>query len=189
MYKSKALQRESENGMFQKFYPDNTAASAYEIPYEKLYESGIRGLLYDIDNTLVEHDADATKQAAQLMERLKKIGFSVMLLSNNDEERVARFNREIQVGYIYKAGKPSPKSYIRAMEQMKTNPGNTIFIGDQLFTDIWGAKRAGIRTYLVKPIAKHEEIQIVLKRKLERIVLFFYRRSLKKRRKGQEEKD
>lgn len=172
--------------MFQKFYPDYAVESAYEIPYEKLYESGIRGLLFDIDNTLVEHDADATEQAVELMERLKKIGFSVMILSNNDEERVARFNREIQVGYIYKAGKPSPRSYIRAMEQMKTDRTNTVFIGDQLFTDIWGAKQAGICAYLVKPIAKHEEIQIVLKRKLERIVLFFYRRSCRKQQKGQE---
>lgn len=174
--------------MFQKFYPDYAVESAYGIPYEKLYESGIRGLLYDIDNTLVEHDADATEQAVKLMERLKKIGFSVMLLSNNDEERVARFNREIQVGYIYKAGKPSPRNYIRAMERMKTDCTNTVFIGDQLFTDIWGAKRAGICTYLVKPIAKHEEIQIVLKRRLERIVLFFYRRSCRREQKGQGKK-
>lgn len=58
---------------------------------------------------------------------------------------------------------------------------NTLFIGDQLFTDVWGAKRAGIRNILVSPINPREEIQIVLKRYLERIVLYFYRRDLKKR--------
>lgn len=57
-------------------------------------------------------------------------------------------------------------------------------MGDQLFTDVWGAKRAGILTYLVKPIHPKEEIQIVLKRRLEWIVLFFYRRSLKKQNKS-----
>lgn len=162
--------------MFQKFYPDFYVESAYVIPYEELYAKGVRGLLYDIDNTLVEHDEDATDRAVELLERLKRMGFSITLLSNNKEERVARFNSRVNVSYIYKAGKPSPKSYLRAMEQMHTDAATTIFVGDQLFTDIWGAKKAGIPAWLVKPIAKHEEIQIVLKRKLEKIVLFFYRR-------------
>ena len=63
------------------------------------------------------------------------------------------------------------------METMGTDRTNTIFVGDQLFTDVWGAKRAGIRNILVKPIYPKEEIQIVLKRYLERIVLYFYKRS------------
>ena len=92
--------------------------------------------------------------------------------------------KEIGAGYICKAKKPSPKNYIRAMERMGTEPLTTVFVGDQLFTDIWGAKRAGIYAYLVKPLAKREEIQIVLKRKLERIVLFFYRRACRKAGKG-----
>ncbi|MDE7299238.1 MAG: HAD hydrolase-like protein, partial [Lachnospiraceae bacterium] len=69
---------------------------------------------------------------------------------------------------------------LAAMERMHTERNSTVFVGDQLFTDIWGAKRAGIRAYLVKPIAKHEEVQIVLKRKLERIVLHFYFRKRKR---------
>lgn len=166
--------------MFQRFYPDEAVESAYGIPYEKLYQDGIRGILYDIDNTLVEHNADATPQALDLIRHLRQIGFSVMFLSNNDSKRVQRFNREIGAPYICKAGKPSPKSYRRAMEEMGTDAATTVFIGDQLFTDIWGAKRAGIRTYLVRPLAKHEEIQIVIKRRLEAIVLYFYRRSHKR---------
>ena len=173
--------------MFQIFYPDRAVSSAYKIPYEKLYQRGVRGLLYDIDNTLTEHGADATNETLALMNRLKKIGFRIMFLSNNDEERVVRFNQKIGAGYICKAGKPSKKSYLRAMQRMGTTKENTVFIGDQLFTDIWGAKRAGIYTYLVRPIAAHEEIQIVLKRKLERIVLFFYWR--KKRREKREVND
>ena len=76
--------------------------------------------------------------------------------------------------YIELAAKPSRRGYERAMERLGTNPGNTVFIGDQLFTDIWGAKNAGLRNILVKPIHPKEEIQIVLKRYLERIVLHFY---------------
>ena len=67
---------------------------------------------------------------------------------------------------------------------MQTEPATTLFVGDQLFTDVWGAKRAGILTYLVKPICPKEEIQIVLKRRLEWIVLFFYRRSLSRQKRG-----
>ena len=70
-------------------------------------------------------------------------------------------------------------NYKKAMEKMGTDRGNTLFVGDQLFTDIWGAKKAGIRTFLVKPIHPKEEIQIVLKRYLEKIVLYFYCRSRK----------
>ena len=78
--------------------------------------------------------------------------------------------------FIENAHKPSVKNYVRAMELLGTDKSNTIFIGDQLFTDIYGAKRAGIRNILVKPIDSKEEIQIVLKRYLEKIVLYFYRK-------------
>lgn len=90
------------------------------------------------------------------------------------------FNDAVHVEYIFKAGKPSVKNYVRAMEMMGTDRSSTLFVGDQIFTDVYGANRAGIRTILVKPIHPKEEIQIVLKRYLEKIVLFFYRRSLKK---------
>ena len=86
------------------------------------------------------------------------------------------FNDEVQVQYIFKAGKPKLSGYERAMELMGTKRENTIFVGDQIFTDVYGANRAGIRTFLTKPIHPKEEIQIVLKRYLEKIVLFFYHR-------------
>ncbi len=84
------------------------------------------------------------------------------------------FNCPIKQKFIENAHKPSVKNYNRAMKLMGTDRTNTVFIGDQLFTDIWGAKRAGIRNILVKPIHPKEEIQIVLKRYLEKIVLHFY---------------
>lgn len=162
--------------MFETFFPDDFVASTYVIPFEKLYEEGYRGLIFDIDNTLVPHGAPADERAKKLFTRLKEIGFDCCLLSNNQESRVQMFNEEIQVHYIYDAHKPSVKNYQKAMELMETDLHSTIFIGDQLFTDVWGAKRAGIRTILVKPIHPKEEIQIVLKRQLEKIVLYFYMR-------------
>ncbi|BBF41898.1 hydrolase, HAD subfamily IIIA [Lachnospiraceae bacterium KM106-2] len=163
--------------MFQRFYPDEIKKSAYEIDYERLYQEGYRGLLFDIDNTLVEHGKDATEESIELFKRLKKIGFEVCLISNNKVERVERFNKQIQVKYIFDAHKPRRKNYLKAVELMGTNLKNTIFVGDQLFTDVYGAKRTGLRNILVEPIDPKEEIQIVLKRYLEKIVLHFYRKS------------
>ena len=87
---------------------------------------------------------------------------------------------ELSLHYIYDAHKPSVKNYQKAMEIMGTDLQNTIFVGDQLFTDVWGAKRTGIRNILVKPIHPKEEIQIVFKRKLEKIVLYFYKKQKRK---------
>lgn len=164
--------------MLDRFFPDRYVASTYVIDFEKLYEEGVRGLIFDIDNTLVPHGAPADERAVRLFQRLKDIGFGCCLISNNQEKRVKMFNEPIQVDYVYNAHKPSVKNYIRAMEIMGTDRENTVFIGDQLFTDVWGAKRAGIPNILVKPIHPREEIQIVLKRYLEKIVLYFYRKSL-----------
>ncbi len=162
--------------MLEQFYPDECVDSTYQIDFEQLYREGYRGLIFDIDNTLVPHGAPADDRAVALFGRLKKLGFSSCLLSNNQRERVDSFNREIGVFYIEDAHKPSRKNYQKAMHLMGTDTHNTLFIGDQLFTDVYGAKRTGIRNILVKPIHPKEEIQIVLKRYLERIVLFFYRR-------------
>lgn len=166
--------------MFNKFFPDEYMASTYVISFEKLFEEGYRGVIFDIDNTLVPHGEPADERAKKLFARLEKIGFQSCLLSNNQEPRVKMFNQDIQTNYIYNAHKPSTKNYVKAMEKMGTNKENTLFVGDQLFTDVWGAKRAGIRNILVKPIYPKEEIQIVLKRYLERIVLFFYKKEQKK---------
>lgn len=164
--------------MFEKFFPDRYVASTYVIDFEKLHADGIRGLIFDIDNTLVPHGAPADKRAIELFQRLKSIGFKCCLISNNQEPRVKMFNEQIQVDYIYNAHKPSTKNYLKAMDIMGTDTGSTTFIGDQLFTDVWGAKRSGIPNILVKPIHPKEEIQIVLKRKLEKIVLYYYKKSL-----------
>lgn len=166
--------------MFERFFPDEYVASTYIIPFEKLYEEGYRGLVFDIDNTLVPHGAPADGRARKLFERLREIGFSTCLISNNQEPRVKPFAEEVKSAYVYNARKPSRKNYVKAMQIMGTGLQNTIFIGDQLFTDVYGAKRTGIRNILVKPIHPKEEIQIVFKRYLERIVLHFYKKKCKK---------
>ncbi|MCI9003792.1 MAG: YqeG family HAD IIIA-type phosphatase [Lachnospiraceae bacterium] len=162
--------------MLQRFYPDEYMDSAYQIEFARLYQEGYRGVIFDIDNTLVPHGAPADEQAKALFGQLKELGYQCCLLSNNKEPRVKMFNDEVQVQYIFKAGKPKVSGYERAMELMGTDKGNTLFVGDQIFTDVYGAKRAGLRTILTRPIHPKEEIQIVLKRYLEKVVLFFYSR-------------
>ena len=145
--------------MFDKFFPDKYVVSTYVIDFEELYKKGYRGLIFDIDNTLVPHGAPADERAKKLFAKLKSLGFHCCLISNNQEPRVKMFNQDIQVDYVYNAHKPSTKNYKKAMEMMGTNQKNTLFIGDQLFTDVWGAKRTGIANILVKPIHPKEEIQ------------------------------
>lgn len=157
--------------------------SAYGIDFKRLYKEGYRGIIFDIDNTLVPHGAPADARAKRLFAELKELGFSCCLLSNNKEPRVKMFNDEVKVQYIFKAGKPKSTGYEKAMEVMGTNRENTLFVGDQIFTDIYGANRTGIRTIMVKYIHPKEEIQIVLKRHLEKVVLFFYKRYLRKEQK------
>ena len=167
--------------MLKCFYPDEWMDSTYDIDFEKLYQDGYRGIIFDIDNTLVPHGAPADERAVSMFARLKDLGFSCCLLSNNQIERVSSFNARVNVLFIENAHKPSVKNYQKAMEMMHTDRSNTIFVGDQLFTDVYGAKRAGIRSILVNPIHPKEEIQIVFKRYLEKIVLYFYKRQGGKR--------
>ena len=172
--------------MLETFYPDRYEKDAYGIPYKRLYEKGYRGVIFDVDNTLVPHGAPADGKAKALFEELRAIGFETCILSNNKEPRVSPFANEVKSPYLFKANKPSKKGYEKAMERMGTSRETTVFVGDQLFTDVLGARRTGIFSILVKPINPKEEIQIVLKRRLEAVVLWFYRRERKKQ-KGQAE--
>lgn len=166
--------------MFKRFYPKEYMDSTYSIDFEKYYAMGYRGIIFDIDNTLVPHGAPADLRSKEFFKHLREMGFDYLMLSNNKEPRVKMFCDEVNGKYIYKADKPSRKGYQNAMRQMNTDVSNTLFVGDQLFTDVWGANRTGIYSILVKPINPKEEIQIVLKRRLEWIVLRAYKRYLLK---------
>lgn len=167
-------------GFLSSFYPDEWHDSAYGLPYEKWYSEGYRGLIFDIDNTLVPHGAPADERAVELFRRLHRTGFSTCLISNNQLPRVKPFADAVESWFVEDAHKPSVRNYFKACQRMGLTKDRVLFVGDQLFTDVWGARRAGIRSILVKPIHPKEEIQIVLKRQLERIVLFFYKRNQKR---------
>lgn len=167
--------------MLERFYPNLYIDSTYNIDFNDFYNKGYRAVIFDIDNTLVEHGAPADERAVKFFEYLSTLGYKYMMISNNKEPRVKMFCDAVNAPYIYKAGKPKPDNYIAAMEKLGTDTTNTLFVGDQVFTDVWGAKKAGIYSILVKPIHPKEEIQIVLKRYLEKIVLNSYKKHMQKK--------
>ena len=113
---------------FEIFYPDEIRDSTYVIPFEEWKDKGYQGIIFDIDNTLVPHGANADERSILLFKQLKTMGFKTVLLSNNKEARVKRFNEKISSDYIYKAGKPGLKNYYKAMELMGTKTENTLFV-------------------------------------------------------------
>ena len=162
--------------MLEMFYPRRYEVSTYVIPFDYYHAQGMQGVIFDIDNTLVPHDAPADEQAVELFERLRAMGMKTCLLSNNKEPRVKPFADFVGSCYIHKAGKPGVKGYEKAMELMGTDREHTLFVGDQLFSDVYGANRAGLYSILVRPMNPREEIQIVMKRYLEKPVLYFYKK-------------
>lgn len=165
--------------MFNKLYPGEYLKSIDDIDFEKYYKQGIRGIISDIDNTLVPHGFPADEHIIKAFEKIHKMGISTCLISNNKEDRVKPFAKAVKSEYIFDAHKPSTKNYIKAMEIMNTTKETTLFLGDQIFTDIWGANRAGIKSIMLEKINPKEEIQIVLKRIPEKFILWSYKRKNK----------
>lgn len=161
--------------MFKCFYPGVRYDSVYAIDFNKYHELGYRGILFDIDNTLVMHDAPANDKAIQLFSELREIGFVTCLISNNDTPRTVPFAEAVGADYVCNAGKPKASGYEEAMRKLGLSKNETIMVGDQLFTDIRGANNAGIYPILTEKIARDPHFHIRLKRAGEAIVLFFYR--------------
>lgn len=161
--------------MFRIFYPDAYASDVFSIDYQKLYEKGFRALLFDIDNTLVPHNKAITPDIEGLFERLAAIGFKTVLVSDNSSSRVEEFAKSIACPFIHEAGKPNVSAYTRALELIDASPNEAVFIGDQMFIDIYGANKAGIKNIMVHYIVVNEKERIGIRRHIENFILFFYR--------------
>lgn len=163
--------------MYERFFPSAFYNSIFDVEYDKLLEEGYKGLMYDIDNTLVPFDVEhPTEEIIELFERLKKDGFKLCLVSNNSKARVTRFNERLKVFAVSKALKPLRRSLLKAMNYMGTNANNSVFIGDQMFTDVWGGNRVGVKTILVKPIAVKEQFITKIKRSTEKQIFDLYQK-------------
>ena len=157
--------------MFKKLLPDIIIKDIYEINPAFLDKHSIKLLLLDIDNTLVPHGKQSTPEVVQWISGLKKKGYQVCLISNNNKERVDLFNNEINIPSFHTSRKPLRNVYKKVMKEFKVDIENIAAVGDQLLSDIWGANRSGILTILVSPINADEPLQIRLKRILEKFIL------------------
>ena len=164
-------------------YPTRMLHRITDITPEFLSSLGITALLLDVDNTLSEHDSQSPYPGSlEWVSSMRKNGIQMIILSNNTRERVEPFAAQYGLPFLTYAMKPLPVGYLRAVHQLGVSHRNCAAVGDQIFTDIFGANRAGIPTIMVKYIYWKEEIQIFFKRRLETIVLLCYRRYRKKHR-------
>jgi HAD superfamily phosphatase (TIGR01668 family) len=142
------------------------------ISLDELAAAGIRGLIVDLDNTLVGFRAEtlAEPDAAWIARALAR-GFRIVLVSNNFNARVTRIGTALGVPTVPNALKPLPRGFLRALALLGTERSATIVIGDQLFTDVLGAKLCGLRAILTHPIDTHDFAGTRVLRMLERLVL------------------
>lgn len=156
-------------------YPKDYVASAYEIDFEQLYEKGYKAVLFDVDNTLVAYDVmDAPDELVMFIRGLQSIGFRVGLVSNNTSNRVASLNQKLHLEIMPNAMKPFTFRLKRILKELGAKPEHSIFVGDQLFTDVWVGNSLGLHSILVKPIQKKEQLVTRIKRGLEGFVLKGY---------------
>lgn len=165
--------------MFKFLYPDMFVNSIYDINAEQLKKKGIKALLFDIDNTLVPmYQKDADEKVVQYIKTIQEKNFKVGIVSNAAQKRVDRFNKDINIHTVYRAGKPGIKAMVQAGRHLGYEPEEVALIGDQIFTDIAGGNKAGMTTILVKPIHKSESPHIRLKRVLEWFILQSYKKKM-----------
>ena len=110
-----------------------------------------------------------------LFKTVHELGLKTLLLTNNSEERVRRFTKNIDTLYLCDANKPEPEGFLKAVEMMEIQKEETVYIGDQIFIDIYGANKCGIANILVHYVTAEEEKKIGIRRNLEKIILKLYR--------------
>lgn len=159
---------------FFNLFPGDYVEDVFSVDYDRLMQSGVKALIFDIDNTLVPHGTDTTPQIDEFFRTLHAKGLKTLLLSNNSDERIRTFNRNIQTLYISNADKPNPKNFLKALELLDTKAHETVVIGDTIFTDIVGANRAGIPSVLVKYHGYYKKEKKGIRRRIESVILVLY---------------
>lgn len=158
------------------FHPTKILQSIYDIDFKQLKQNGIKGLILDIDNTLVAHGIEeANDKVISWIQQAEDLGMKVCIVSNNTEDRVIKFNEKLKVPTVHRATKPRKWAFIKASKIMDVSVKEIAVIGDQVFTDVLGGNRLGMVTILVTPIHTKEPVFIKFKRLLEKLVLRGYK--------------
>lgn len=163
--------------MLKKLCPKHQAQSILELDLEELERTGIKGIIFDLDNTLVEWKKDSlSSEVIDLISRFKDKGFKLCILSNALEHRVEAVARILNVPYVSRAVKPRKTSFRKALEIMGTSPEQTAVVGDQLFTDILGGNRMELYTIWTPPLSPTEFVSTKAVRQIERMVIRRFRK-------------
>lgn len=156
-------------------YPNLYVKNVKEIPFSDLYAKGYRGIMFDVDNTLVPFDLmDAPEELIAFINSLRDMGFKVGLVSNNTTKRVQALNEKLGLHIMPNAMKPFTFKLKRMMKILGIGRKEAIFVGDQLFTDVWVGNRMRIFTVLVEPIQRKEQMITRVKRGAEAKILKGY---------------
>ena len=143
---------------------------------------GVKGIVLDVDNTLEPYEhPHPGERVVKWLEALRSCGIKAAIVSNNNAERIELFNETLGLPAYPKARKPFKKNIIKAMKDMGTDKSDTALMGDQIFTDVWAARNAGIRAILVLPINDKKDLFTRFKRVLERPIMRKYRKVSNKR--------
>jgi HAD superfamily phosphatase (TIGR01668 family) len=155
------------------FYPTVYRRRITDVTVADLHRFGVRGILLDIDNTLTTHDnPNLTPEVQNWLNMINQEGFALLIVSNNQEDRVAPFAEKIGLPFYAHACKPWPGGYAKAAALLGLSKKECVAIGDQIFTDILGANASGMSSILLEPIEfEVEQKFIVFKRKVERLLL------------------
>lgn len=163
--------------MIEKFFPTLYLDKVQDINLNWLKKQNIKGLILDIDNTLVaSHTAEPDDKVISWIKNIEKHGFKICIVSNATKSRVDKFNEKLKAHAIHKATKPFLGAFKRATLLMGIKPEETAMVGDQIFTDIYGGNRLGMLTILVNPLHKKEFFFVKLKRWPEKYVLAQYKK-------------
>lgn len=158
--------------MIQVLQPQLFVQSIYDIDLDRLVDKGVRGLILDLDNTLVGwNQPQASDELLAWLKEVNRRRLKTCIVSNNMSDRVEKFGKHIGVMAIAKAAKPRRRAFRLAMRKMGTRHNQTAVVGDQVFTDILGGNRLQLFTILVRPINEREYWTTQLVRRLERAVL------------------
>lgn len=150
--------------------PDAAYDRVADISLDAILVLGARGILIDLDNTLSPYThQEFAQDTREWIDSAKKAGLLCVIVSNGRERRVAQAGRALNLPYIYAAGKPYKKAFCAGCAALKLAPNQCVMIGDQWITDVYGAKRAGLRTILVNPIDLNEFIGTRINRVIERV--------------------
>lgn len=163
--------------MLKSFLPSEQVNSIFDIHPAELTKRGIKGIITDLDNTLVEWDRPMpTPELITWFDQIRAHGILVTVVSNNNEERVGRFCKPLNIPFIHRAKKPLVSAFKKAAAQMGMKLEETVVIGDQLLTDIFGGNRGGFHTILVVPVSQSDGINTRVNRFIERRIMSVFKR-------------